>query len=81
MGYKDNIDSAIKNFHLSDLVKFSASFKLQKHEVKKNRRKIMINRKTKKRFIGKSDGLQQSELLLVYRQIFIQTLKFFTLFL
>ena len=69
MDYKDTILSALKNFHLADLIKFQASFELQKHEVKKNRRKIMVNRKTKKRFIGKSDGLQQSELILIQRLI------------
>jgi len=69
MAYKDNIDKALKHFHLADLIKFQASFELQKHEVKKNRRKIMINRKTRKPFIGKSDGLQQSELILIQRLI------------
>ncbi len=65
MDYKNSIDKALKHFHLEDLIKFKASFKLPNHEVKKNRRKIMTNFKTNKPFIGKSKILLDAELVMI----------------
>lgn len=69
--YKSSIDSALKNFHLDDLIKFKASFPMPSHFVKKNGRGKTIKRnwKTKKNFIGKSDEAYCAENVLINRLI------------
>lgn len=71
MGYKDNIDKALTHLHLSDLIKFKASFPMPSHFVKKNGRgkTIRKNWKTKKNFIGKSDEAVWAENVLIDRLI------------
>lgn len=51
----------MKHHHL----RFHAYIKLEKHEAKKNNRPIYKNKKTGKRFLGKSDSLKSTEHLLI----------------
>lgn len=60
MSYIKNVNNIVAEKFSDDLL-FQCSFKLKRHEVKKNRRKIMRNFRTGKSFIGKSEDLHAAE--------------------
>lgn len=58
--YVQHVEDKISDWNSNDIL-FSCNFKLRRHEVKKNRRKIMRNFRTGKSFIGKSEDLHAAE--------------------